>query len=480
MNRLRLAPLAKGAMALGLVVLLSGCSLFGGDGPPLPPAAPRTAGPESQSDRDHAKLVAAFGGEVQAPAVQRLLSDMTGRLVAASERPDEAYRVTILNSPVVNAFALPTGRLYVTRGLLALANDTAEVAAVLSHEIAHVALRHASLRNELEARSALISRVTQNVLNNPTEAAMVRDRSRFSLASFSRSQELDADQAGVKVLARAGFDPFGAPRFLTALGRAGGGADQNRPDLSDMLSTHPTTVERISLALQAARRASAPGIGENDRGRYLGALEGLSYGDDPSDGLIRGRHFVHGRLGIAFEAPEGISLENSAEAVLGSSADGSRRLLFDAAATPGGQSLEDVLRTTWNDTIDPGSLEASTVNGLPVATASSRGKEWWFRLSAIRIGPTTFRLILATRTGTGDLEGMFRKTLESVRQVTPTEARRLTPLRLQIVTAQPGDTAEDFAARMAVDRGMERFLLLNGLERGGPLQPGGRYKIVAE
>jgi len=470
-----------GAVAAFLAAaLLSGCSLFGGDAPPFPPAAPRAGGAETQSERDHAKLVAAFGGEVQAPTVQRLLADMTTRLVAASERPDEAYRVTILNSPVVNAFALPTGRLYVTRGLLALANDTAEVAAVLSHEIAHVTLRHASLRSELEARSALITKVTQRVLNNPTEAAIVQDRSRFSLASFSRSQELEADQAGVKVLARAGFDPFGAPRFLTALSKSGGSADQNRPTLSDMLSTHPSTDERISRALQAARRASAPGIGESDRVSYLSALDGLPFGDDPSDGLIRSRRFVHGRLGVAFEAPEGMSLENNAEAVLGSSEDGSRRLLFDAAATPGGQSLEDVLRTTWNDTIDSGSLEASTVNGLPVATASSRGKEWWFRLSAIRIGPTTFRLILATRAGSGDVEGMFRKTLATVRQVTLAEARNLAPLRLLVVTARPGETVEDMAARMAVDRGLERFLLLNGLERGVPLQPGTRYKIVVE
>lgn len=480
MKGLRRSAWGRAAGACGVLVLLSGCSLFGWETPAVPSAAPRVSGPESQRDRDHAKLVAAFGGEIQSPAVQRLLADLTNRLVAASDRPDESYRVTVLNSPVVNAFALPTGRLYVTRGLLALANDTAEVAAVLSHEIAHVTLRHASLRSELEARSALISKVTQNVLKNPTEAAIVQDSSRFTLASFSRSQELEADQAGVKVLARAGFDPFGAPRFLTALGKSGGGADQSRPTLSDMLSTHPTTVERISLALQAARRASAPGIGENDRSGYLAAIDGLAYGEDPGDGLIRGRTFVHGRLGVAFEAPEGISLENNAEAVLGASADGSRRLLFDAASTPDGQSLEDVLRTTWNDTIDPGSLEAGTVNGLPVATASSRGKEWWFRLSAVRIGRTTFRLIVATRAGTGDIEHMFRTALASVRQVTPAEARRLAPLRLQIVTAQEGETAEHMGARMAVDRGLERFLLLNGIERAGPLEPGARYKIVVE
>ena len=465
-----------------LAAWLGGCSVFGGDdGPPAPVPAAAPKAIDSQSERDHAKLVAAFGGEIRAPAAQRLLSEITKRLVTATDRPDETYQITILNSPVVNAFALPNGRLYVTRGLLALANDTAEIAAVLSHEIAHVTLRHASLRNELEARSALISQVTENVLNNPVEAAVVRDQSRFSLASFSRTQELEADQAGVKVLARAGFDPFGAPRFLTALDRSGGSTDQNRPSLADMLSTHPSTKERISLALQAARRISGPGIGERGHARYLSVLDDIPYGDDAKDGLIRGRRFVHARLGVTFEAPEGFKLDNTEQAVLGQSPDGNRRLLFDAAETPVGQSLEDVLRTTWNDTIEPGSLGASTVNGLPVATALSRSKDWAFRLAAIRIGSTTFRLILAVRSGSGNLETLFRRTLDTVRQVTPEEARSIRPLHIAIVTARDGDTAESLASRMVVnDNPVERFEILNGLDPGTPVRPGESYKVVVE
>src|SRR5919107_870715 len=387
-----------GSIMLG--ALVAGCTGFGGD-ISLPADAPRVL--DQERDRDHQRLVAAFGGEGRAPQLQRLLTDVTNRLVMATDRPDEAYQVTILNSPVVNAFALPNGRLYVTRGLLALANDASEIAAVLSHEIAHVTLRHASQRSELQARSAVIKRVAENVLNDAEQAALEQNEARSTLANFSRAQELEADQMGVRVLARAGFDPYGATRFLTALGRSGTGSDATG---ADRMASHPSTSERISLALQAARRANAPGAGETGRLEYLAAISGLAYGGDPADGVVKGRRFIHGRLGVAFEAPEGFTLENTSQAVLGSSADGSRRLLFDAAATPGGESVEEVLRTTWNDTIEPGSLEATRVNGLPVATAQSRGKEWWFSLAAIRIGPTTFRLIVATRAGSGDLESM--------------------------------------------------------------------------
>jgi predicted Zn-dependent protease len=456
-----------------LAAVLAGCSGFGGD-VSLPANAPRVIGPDR--DRDHVRLVRAFGGEGRAPQLQQLLTDVTNRLVLATDRPDEAFQVTILNSPVVNAFALPNGRLYVTRGLLALANDTSEVAAVLSHEIAHVTLRHASQRSELQARSALIERVAENVLNDAEEAAMAQNQSRSTLASFSRAQEIEADQTGVKVLARAGFDPFGAPRFLTSLGRSGTSSDGQT---GDRLASHPSTNDRVSRALQAARRTELPN-GENGRLAYLSALEGLSYGDDPADGVVKGRRFVHSRLGVAFEAPDGFSLENTSQAVLGSSADGDRRLLFDAADTPEGQSLEDVLRSTWTDTIEPGTLTTGTVNGLPVVTALSNGKEWTFRLSAVRIGSTTFRLIMATRGNRGDLESIFQQTLNSVRQVQPEEARRIRPLKLQIVVAQRGDTAQNLAARMPIDRPLERFLLINGLDRNASLKVGDRYKIVVE
>jgi predicted Zn-dependent protease len=456
-----------------LAAFLAGCSGLNGD-VSLPADAPRVISPDR--DRDHVRLVRAFGGEGRAPQLQQILTDVTNRLVMATDRPDEAFQVTILNSPVVNAFALPNGRLYVTRGLLALANDTSEVAAVLSHEIAHVTLRHASQRSELQARSALIERVAENVLNDAEEAAMAQSQARSTLASFSRAQELEADQTGIKVLARAGFDPFGASRFLTALGRSGTSSDSSSPDRT---ASHPRTNERVARALQAARRAEVSG-GETGRLAYLTALDGLAYGDDPADGVVKGRRFIHSRLGVAFEAPESFTLENTSQAVLGSSADGERRLLFDAADTPDGQSLEDVLRSTWTDTIEPGSLTTGTVNGLPLVTALSNGKEWTFRLSAIRIGNTTYRLIMATRGNRGELEGIFQQTLNSVRQVQPEEAKRIRPLKLQVVAAQRGDTAQTLAARMPVDRALERFLLLNGLDRNGPLTPGERYKIVVE
>jgi predicted Zn-dependent protease len=478
MKGLRIMLRLAGATALAAA--LAGCIGVGdaGGGPPvIPAAAPRVTGAERQDGREHAQLVAAFGGEYRAAPAKALLTEIANRLVPATDRPEERYEITILDSPVINAFALPNGRLYVTRGLLALANDTAEIAAVLAHEIAHVTVRHANARTELELRSALVSRVVADVLGNPGAGATVLDRSRVTMASFSRGQELEADQIGVRTLAKSGFDPYGAARFLTALERAGGGKSKS----GDMLSTHPSTPERIGLALTAARRIAAPGIGERDRGRYLAALEGLPYGHDPADGIVRGRRFLHARLGVTFDAPEGMTLENTAKAVLGLSPDGSRRLLFDAVEAEAGQSLESVLQATWNEAIETGSVETTTENGLPVAIATARGKDWVFRMAAIRVGGTVYRLVYATHALSGEMERAFRQALQSVRALSAEERAGIRPLRLHVVTAGPGDTVQSLASRMAgEERAVERFLALNGLERGAAVKPGEQYKITAE
>ena len=177
----RARSMVRLSSAAAVAAALAGCIGASGGPPVIPAAAPRVTGAERQDGREHAQLVAAFGGEYRAPKAKALLTDIADRLVPATDRPEERYEITILDSPVINAFALPNGRLYVTRGLLALANDTAEIAAVLAHEIAHVTIRHANARTELELRSALVSRVVADVLGNPSAGATVLDRSRVTI-----------------------------------------------------------------------------------------------------------------------------------------------------------------------------------------------------------------------------------------------------------------------------------------------------------
>ena len=190
-----------------------------------------------------------------------MLEKTVDKLVAASERPDLKYEVTILNSPAVNAFALPTGQLYVTRGLIALANDNSELASVLAHEMAHVIARHAAIREDQARQAALVNRVATDLLSDPQLGALALAKSKIALASFSRAQEFEADGIGVGISARAGFDPYGAERFLTSMGQNAHLRAQRAsidPRAPDFLSSHPATPERITNAVANARQFTGP------------------------------------------------------------------------------------------------------------------------------------------------------------------------------------------------------------------------------
>jgi predicted Zn-dependent protease len=481
--------MAPTALLLLLLLLVGACTrapdsrqIVMPDLPELPKSQPsRTA---AAVNREHARILAAYGGEYTDPQLHALITRTVQRLVAASDRPELNYQVTLLNSPAVNAFALPTGQIYVTRGLAALANDTSELASVLAHEMAHVTARHAAIREDKARQAALVANVVNQVLSDPQMGALALAKSNIALASFSRSQEFEADGIGVGIASRAGFDPYGAERFLTSMGRnaalrAPPGEGNAQP--LEFLSSHPSTPDRVRNAVTQARRFSAPGAGARDRQVYLAALDGLVFGEDPSEGYVRGRNFLHPRLGFTFTAPEGFALDNTAQAVLGIKADGTQALRLDVVRVPAEQSLAAYLTSGWLENIDTSSISEMTVNGFPAATATAQGQRWAFRLFAVRFGSDVYRFIYAAKQMTPDIDRRFRQSIQSFRRLSLAEIQSTKPLRVSIRTVQPGDTVERLARDMAVsDRAAERFRTLNGLGPREQPKPGDLVKIVVE
>jgi predicted Zn-dependent protease len=465
---------------------LAGCSTSGNFTPQmlLGDSAKPVAELSPAAKLEHQRILAAYGGAYSDPKLEAAVSKIVDKLVVASERPDVKYRVTILNSPAINAFALPSGQLYVTRGLIVLANDRAELASVLSHEIAHVIASHAAIREDQARRVALVEGVVNQVLSDPESGALALAKSKIALASFSRSQEFEADGIGVGISAKAGFDPYGAERLLSSMGRNAElrpvtPANDSRP--LDFLSSHPSTPDRVKNAVTHARQYSAPGSGERDRDDHLASIDGMVYGEDPSEGFVRGRRYLHPKLGFTFTAPEGFVLENTAQAVLGSREGGAQAMRLDVVRVPAEQSLTDYLKSGWIGTVDDASVEALTISGFPAATATAKGDQWQFRLYAVRFGSEVYRFIFAAKQRTADSERSFRDSINSFRRMTLAEIEGAKPLRIKVVTVGANDTAERLAARMAIsDRPLQRFLVLNGLAAGQALRPGDRVKIVVE
>lgn len=485
--RRRQGPLAAAA-ALAVAFVLAACAGNNPVGREITlPEMGRQATQQSQLpvSREHQRILAAYGGAYTDPKLEALVSKTVDRLVAASERPEAKYRITILNSPAINAFALPSGQLYVTRGLLALANDTSELASVLSHEMAHIIADHAAIRAEQARHATMVSNVVTDVLSDPMSGALALAKSKIALASFSRAQELEADGIGVGIAARAGYDPYGAERFLASMGRnAELKAGLNGPDpvAIDLTSTHPATPERVSNALQNAKQYEPPGTGERDRRSYLARLNGLIYGEDPVDGFVRGRRFIHPRLGFTFTAPEGYTLDNTAQAVLGVKDGGNEAMRLDAVAVAPGQSLTDYLKSGWLDHIDPASISDTTISGFPAATATAKGEQWSFRLYVLKYGTEVYRFIYAAKNLDPGIDQQFRTSIETFRRLTNAEVQSAKPLRIKVVTVKRGDTVESVAARhMAhADRAVQRFRVLNGLAQSARLKPGDQVKTLVE
>lgn len=439
--------------------------------------------------QEHPKILERFGGVYDDPEVGGYVAEVGGRLVANSEMPSFPFTFTVLNSPDVNAFALPGGYVYVTRGLLALANSEAELAGVIGHEIGHVVARHTAQRYSQAVVAGLGAALLGAAVGGDAEQ-LAQLGSELYLASFSRDQEYQADQLGVRYLRNAGYQPGAMAGFLGNLARNKALQEklleENLPE-SDFFATHPNTPDRISRA--AALAVGLQGATREDE--LFGAISGLVYGDDPAQGLVRGRRFSHADLGLTFEAPPGFRLINTEQAVYARQKNAAV-VRFDAARRD--ESHPDplvYLTQIWAPDLRLREAERIVVNGLPAATASAQvsGKLDDYRgpLSARFVvvqfpGNKLYRLFFLSPPGReAALRDDFQRMTFSLRPLTREEAAGLVPLTVEILQVPSGATTETLAAGLPfADLKVERFRVLNGFDPGEEPRSGQKVKIIAE
>lgn len=442
------------------------------------------AGQEAQMGAEaHPDVLAQFGGPYDDPALQAYVAGLGQRLARASETPGAEFRFTVLDSPIVNAMALPGGYVYVTRGLVALAENEAELAGVLAHEIGHVTARHSSQRMSRQVVGDLVAGVLGSVIGIPGIAEVAQLGAGAYLQGYSRDQESEADSIGIRYLAAAGYDPRAMASFLdkllaqARLDAVIAGRSPDTVDQFDFMASHPRTAERVQAAAAAVGAGTGGMLGRDD---VLARQDGMIYGGDPAEGVVRDRVFLHPGLGLRFEVPPGFRLINGEEQVTASHPDGAI-IQFDTAK--GGGDMLAYLGQHWGARLrlsDPATF--TTAGGLAAATARTRAQTDAgvadLRMVAIDGGDgLIFRFLLATRPGDDRFSAAFRDTVSGLRRLDAEERAAIRPLRLDVVTVEPGDAAEALAARMAVpDHRLQRFQVLNGLTPGRALPP--RVKIV--
>lgn len=443
----------------------------------------------SVGQQEHPKILAAYGGLVKDKALAAYVSTVGQSLTPYTERPDVRYQFFVLDSPVVNAFALPGGYVYITRGLMAVANSEAELAAVLGHEIAHITARHSAERYSQSVLANLGTTLLSVAVDSPSVARAAQTGAGLYLNSYSRGQESEADTVGLRYLTQAGYTPYAMAWFLEGLAAYSAleGDPRANSEVFEIFSTHPLTSKRIADATELAR--AYPQSGKVNQIEYMKQIEGMTFGDSPSQGFIRGNQFFHPELDFTFTVPSDFKIDNQPSRVIAVGPNDTG-IIFDADEvknTSSGDPASYVFQN-WLKGEKVTGLETITVNGKPGATAAFtgfvNGKKRIIRVVAVQWKPGLYyRFQLAMPENISqDLLVELQRTTYSLRPMTTQEKQQIKPLQISVAAAGPDTKVRDLVGRM-VKTGLpadpeKTFRALNGLGINNELRDGRLYKII--
>ncbi len=454
---------------------------------------------QAEGRRLHPEILRQFGPALENPSLQRYV-DSVGQLLARTvERRDLAYTFTVIDSDVANAFAIPGGYIYVTSGLLALFDSEAELAAVLGHELGHITALHYA-RGRGQAILAQLGVLAAGILAGRAAPGSGAERivgelggkAAFAyLRSFSRENEYESDDLGIRYLARAGYDTGAVARMLGKL-RAHGrleaelaGRSPEGIDRFDYTATHPAPMARIRRAAAKAARTK-PRDPMVAREIYLGKIDGMVYGGSRQQGFVRGRHFIHPELRFRFSVPRRFILHNMPKAVVANGSGGGQ-IVFRLQPRGASLSAAGFLRAKWGARFRLGRIDEFTLNRMPAASTrfAARGRGGVVDIAVLAAGARggkVYELVFVFPHKPGSrLQEAYRTVRRSLREMTAAEAATHRPWRIRTVRARRGDTQQSLARRMAVaERRLARFRVLNGLGPGEAIAAGRTVKIVAE
>ena len=434
---------------------------------------------------EHQKIVKQFGLYKNA-SLNAYVNEVGKRVTTDTERPDVNFTFYVLDTPIVNAFAVPGGYIYLSRGLIGLANSEAEMAAVLAHEAGHITGRHSAERYSRGVVTSLGAGVLSAVIGSQGASQALGVGANLYMSSYSRTQESEADSLGLRYMTRGGYDAQAMQKFLSSLERQSGIdaqlAGRGKSSGFNYFSTHPATADRVSQT--RAQASSYPKGGKINRDRHLQKISGMTYGDSAKQGFVRGQKFYHPEIGFFFEAPQGFNITNQPSQVVATSKSGAA-IIFDMASNKQGYSPEYYLQAWIKDQKLQG-LERITVNGMSAATGgfagSINGKPVTIRVVAIKWGDrfARFQMAIPQSASSQLVEGMKRATY-SFRKMSASEKNSIRPYRIKTFAAKAGDSVASIARRSPFDKLQEeRFRVLNGLQPEEQLQAGKLYKRIVE
>jgi len=483
--------LCRGLLVVCVASMAAGCATNPVSG--RQELAVLSADEERQLGAQEAERVESSMGLVADPALVAYIQAVGDKIARQSPRRDVSYTFKVVDQPQPNAFALPNGNIYVSRGLLILANSEDELAGVLAHEVVHVAARHTVRSANVAAATSplriatgiaglaagiITPRVGEGIMglgDTATEAFM---------APYGRSQEREADDVGVDLAARAGYNPEGLPSLLRALQREET-MQKGGPSRQSFFDTHPATPERVR---DTERRAStlrpehATPVAKT-QADFLARLDGLPVGDDPASGTFLKSRFFHPVLGITVSFPAEWQTRNASRAVVGYAQDKEAVLLLTVVGK--GEDPVQAARETEQAAGIRLLERAATldINGLRavrsvVAVDGARGPTTldftWIAYDGI-----IYRIVGVSPTRRyGTYRPLFDQSVSSFRAITPADKAQLRETRLRVATARAGERPAELARRTGNVWSGEEIAVVNGLAADTRLAAGQLIKVA--
>ncbi|MGN7438885.1 MAG: M48 family metalloprotease [Alcanivorax sp.] len=437
--------------------------------------------------QEHQKVLQEYG-LYKDQKLQDYVTKVGQSVVKHTERPEVQYKFFLLDSPIVNAFALPGGYIYLTRGVMALSNSESEMAAVLGHEAGHITGRHSAERYSRGLATTLGASILAAAIDSSGVSQALGVGSDLYLKSYSRGQESEADTLGIRYLTRAGYDPNAMSGFLRSL-QADSAlqakmAGVQASSANSFFSTHPDTGQRVQQTVIEAREYGQQGI--VNQAEHFRLIDGMVYGDSEKQGFARGRTFYHPELGFKFSVPKGYTLTNQPTQVVAKGPNNGA-IIFDFASNKQKLSPQGYMHNVWLKDAQNPTIETITINGMQAATASlqgsANGRTVTLRLIAVQWMPdqiARFHIVLPSNITRVQLDSLKAATYTFSR-MTASEKAQIKPYRIKIITSRAGDSVASLSRSMPFEQYKEeRFRVLNNMSATEAVVANRLYKMVVD
>ncbi len=426
-------------------------------------------------------------GLVENPELQAYVTRVGKALAANSHRAKLDWHFTVLDSPDVNAFALPGGYIYITRGIMAYLNSEAELAGVLGHEIGHVTARH-GVRQQSASTAAGLGAILGSILvpgmNNQAGATVLQQLSQSLVAGYGRDHELESDRLGAEYLAKTAYNPQAMIEVIGVL------KNQELHDIAQakkegreprryhgVFETHPSNDKRLKEVVGEADKYKVANPVEN-RAAFLRVMNGVYFGDSPDQGVVRGNALLHEKLGFAVQFPQGWRVQNKPDRVVAINPQGSAMVELK----PGPKNVQPMDTLQKSPKLDAGAkYESGNVNGNPAAFVAGVQQGKPVLAAAVNFNGAQFLLAALAKDNNvySQHKAEMKSAINSFHAITAEERRLARPYVIRVVTAQAGQTVAQLAAGSALGSGAEAQLrLMNDLYPAGEPKPGQLLKTI--